>query len=423
MRRIAVPRPVRTRWIAAIALGASLLAGAQGIAAAQSTAPEPPGAVNLGDPRVAHGYADAKSRSDAWRKRRDEPRARAERLRSRRAHADLGPGAARRLAKQEFPAAAAPADGAPLRLPSGLEFGAVVAPDAVRVKTATGGKAGVAFSTGPLTGRSGEVMNLSLVKTAGGFASRDPLEGAKVLIGAAEGGPDWEPNLMSVAQRRTAGEILTGVDTRRTGREIVDIEERYDHDDEGRVASIHVRQHRAGGVGEEAFEAVYDERGALARLISTVRAPGEPERRSVSYARRDPGAVRDARRLVRDSLPGHVAAWVERAAPQEPVVALALLYSREIPGLPPALAIATERDRAQLAAREREPGIPPDVWNTAEWSVLEADVREFGEDVDLQAAYRLLLEHFRDTRAPDGVRDILVGCAQALAERSWTELD
>jgi hypothetical protein len=111
------------------------------------------------------------------------------------------------------------------------------------------------------------------------------VDGARVLIKAAPAGEDWEANLMRVSVPRHALGRLIGVDTRWTGRETFDMEERYGYDDAGRVATIALRRYREAGLQAVDYEVGYDADGEVATIRSIARIPGEPQRAFVNYRR------------------------------------------------------------------------------------------------------------------------------------------
>jgi hypothetical protein len=109
--------------------------------------------------------------------------------------------------------------------------------------------------------------------------------------------------------------------------------------------------------------------------------------RGVVYVRRSARAVTAARRRVAAELPARISRWVERGAPAEPVVAIALVYSYDNAHLPPALALATESElrrwRETSAAREYS------VWAPAEHRCFEGLPAELTGDRDLDDAHQL----------------------------------
>jgi hypothetical protein len=241
------------------------------------------------------------------------------------------------------------------------------------------------------------------------------VDGLRVLIKCAPGGPDWNPNLMELVLPRYAGDRLTGLDARWIGAETIDIEERYGYDADGRLTTIAVREHRDDGVHEIDYEATYDPDGELAMLRSRARIPEEGEQSSVDYQRRGAASVDAAQLYIEHSLPERVAAWARRVAPREPVAALALIYIREDGLLPPALAIVTEADRLRLAATAREPGVPAEVWNAGDWTLFDGEPDELMADTRLLAAFEVVRSQAEEIGSDERVRRVLVKCAKAVA--------
>jgi hypothetical protein len=147
--------------------------------------------------------------------------------------------------------------------------------------------------------------------------------------------------------------------------------------------------------------------------ITTTRLDEPGGKPIVCYRRSSPRAVRIARKRVRDELPARVEQWVRRVAPDEPLFAVALLYSFEGPALPPALGLATERERCALL--EATPHDRERIWNPAEWEILDGDAPELRED-GLEACWQHLEQEWiqaSDDRQP---RALLVGVAKHLAD-------
>jgi hypothetical protein len=165
------------------------------------------------------------------------------------------------------------------------------------------------------------------------------------------------------------------------------------------------------------YSVTYTDGGKLAAVVATkLDQRGRPSSDPVvSYRRRSPKAVRDAKRRVAVELPERIERWARRMAPEEPVFALACLYSFEGPEMPPALALGTERERVAVLASRHDVS---DIWNPAEWSLLDADPDELRDD-GFGECLSLLADEWNtalDDRQP---RATLIGAVKQLAKRRW----
>lgn len=152
--------------------------------------------------------------------------------------------------------------------------------------------------------------------------------------------------------------------------------------------------------------------GQLAMVTaSRVNEDGSRDDPYVVFRRSSGKAVRDAKRRLAQEVPDRVAHWAARVTPDEPVFALALLYSSEGPSVPPALGLATDRDRvALLSARADD---PLTLWNPAEWSRLDPEPAELLTD-DLSACWQLLAQEWETTSDDREPRAMLIKAARAI---------
>jgi hypothetical protein len=188
------------------------------------------------------------------------------------------------------------------------------------------------------------------------------------------------------------------------------------------------------GRPSHAVEEIYDEElGVPGKLISRTRTDYEHDAQGllritqaesggdavVTWVRSSPEALAAAHALVLDQLPIRIREWAARVAPKdEPVFALALLYSLEDPSLPPALALGTTDDLAEIRARYGDDP-PTSAYEYDHWDGL-AD--ELNGDVALDDAYALLERHWQQTDAVDEPGATLRACARHLQTLAWSEV-
>ena len=172
-----------------------------------------------------------------------------------------------------------------------------------------------------------------------------------------------------------------------------------------------------------AVEELYDEElGVPSKLISRTRTDYEHDDQGllritqtesgedavVTWVRSSPEALTTAHALVLERLPVQIREWAARVAPKdEPVFALALLYSPDDPSLPPALALGTTDEMATAASEfDRWDGLPDE---------LVGDPR-------LDDAYALLERHWQQTDALHEPEATLRACARHLQALDWSEV-
>jgi hypothetical protein len=164
--------------------------------------------------------------------------------------------------------------------------------------------------------------------------------------------------------------------------------EDYDYQ-EGRLTSVRT------GSGQLSLN--YAENG---ELLTVIADNGE-----TVYRRPLKGAEARALRLLRADLPGRVAAWAQRMAPDEPVACVALQYGDWYENaLPPALALATRREIETLGE---------DAFSPADYDCFDDDPKEF-QDPRLADAFETLNQEWRSTEARHQPRRLLVAVAKAL---------
>jgi hypothetical protein len=140
-------------------------------------------------------------------------------------------------------------------------------------------------------------------------------------------------------------------------------------------------------------------------LLTVVADNGE-----TVYRRSLRGAEARALKLLRAELPGRVAAWARRVAPDEPVGCVVLQYGDWYENaLPPVLALATRREIEALGE---------DAFSPAEYGCFDDDPEEF-RDIRLADAFEVLNQAWRSTEARDQPRRLLVAVAKAVPGLSY----
>lgn len=184
--------------VATVLLAATLEFAAPGLAGADETPqPLPPSDSDTlfaplfdgSDPLFAAGHAAAMEAVERAKEQRSSPSARSAREESRQAYAELDASESRDLARSEFPVLGTDLHGAPEMLPNGLQFDRPLGPTAATVETALGKPAGVVESTEPLAtgaGADASLVDLSLVRNAGGFRAQDPAVDVQYPAAAAQ---------------------------------------------------------------------------------------------------------------------------------------------------------------------------------------------------------------------------------------------
>ena len=138
----------------------------------------------------------------------------------------------------------------------------------------------------------------------------------------------------------------------------------------------------------------------MVSLLTVVADDGE-----TVYRRPLRGAEARALRLLRAELPGRVAVWAQRVAPDESVACVALQYGDWYENaLPPALALATRREVETLGE---------DALSPADYGCFDDDPEEF-RDTRLVDAFEVLNQEWRSTEARHQPRRLLVAVAKAV---------
>ncbi len=136
-------------------------------------------------------------------------------------------------------------------------------------------------------------------------------------------------------------------------------------------------------------------------LLTVIGEHGHPV-----YQRALRGAAARALKLLRVELPGRIAAWAQRVAPDEPVACVALQYGEWFENaLPPALALATRREIQSLGANA--------AFSPVDYERFDDDPLEF-RDASLQDAFEVLNQEWRSTEAHEQPRRLLVAIAKTI---------
>ena len=155
--------------------------------------------------------------------------------------------------------------------------------------------------------------------------------------------------------------------------------------------------------------------GSLAVVTATrIDAGGARGEPLVAYRRTSGKAVRNARKRLSTELPDRIVEWAARVAPDEPLFALALLYSFEGPSVPPALGVATDRERTALITNA--PNDPLTLWNPAEWKLLDTEPAELLAD-GFDECWQLLGQEWESTSNDREPRAMLVKAAKAITPK------
>lgn len=160
----------------------------------------------------------------------------------------------------------------------------------------------------------------------------------------------------------------------------------------------------------------YDDQGLLRIRSSSERHAG------VVWYRRSPQALRRARKLIDDELPGRIRAWAERVAPSEPVYALGIVYSMDAPELPPALALGTLAELRGWQERCHDiADFRMHAFNPGEFELFDGEPLEL-MDAALADAYTLLNQDWRLAENDREPGTTLRRCAKKLLQADWAEI-
>lgn len=212
--------------------------------------------------------------------------------------------------------------------------------------------------------------------------------------------------LRRVAIPQHLGDRLVGLRMLYDPREALgDAIESYDYDDAvgGISRIVEVRRRPQGDEERYVYDVVRDDAGD----VVLIRFSDGIDLRVV-YRRRDPNAVRSARRRVEKETVELTLRWARRLLPRGSVRAIAFVYGVDEPGLPPALAAAT----GPSAATGEERYYP------AEFEVFDADPSEF-RDPAFREDCRVLTQEWRFTETESEPRSTVVKIAKRLAKEDW----
>jgi hypothetical protein len=240
------------------------------------------------------------------------------------------------------------------------------------------------------------------------------VDGTKVFAVASGDDPEYPAGITRLQVPRYQHGVLIGLDERRLGVAGFDSEEYYVYED-NKLVRMRARELRSDGEITIDWTVTYDPDGEIGLLSSVVHWPSRTPELFVDYRRPTHSTMKDSLKLVSKAIPEAVAAWLQRSAPSDPVVAVALFYSEEIPSVTSALALLTEADRRRLAAQTHAGADPPLVWNPAEWTLVDPSPAEFSSNRELVEAGAALVAGWGPERLDAERRQLLLSAAREIA--------
>jgi hypothetical protein len=202
--------------------------------------------------------------------------------------------------------------------------------------------------------------------------------------------------------------------------------ERYHHDEAGRLLGIDCHFDLAPEAGDGVHRVQrcmrltprYGQDGALTALDEEIDGPSGGRRR-VWRLPSERKKVAAWQRAAHDGLVRRILEAVGRAAGDERVAAVGIVYDDAGPVLPPTLGVLTEAEHDRLLAVAGDREFPWYLWNPAEWSRFDTpDLSLRDEPEPLGVMEELALEWELGGGHEDG-RRMLVAVARELNEREW----